>query len=64
MRWVVMGLMADSRSWRSHCHWMGVCPRGAHVHWTEGRSENPLSSTKTIVAPWRAAFFLPPATSS
>jgi hypothetical protein len=34
------------------------------VHWTEGRSENPLSSTKTIVAPWRAAFFLTPAKSS
>ena len=34
----------------------GICPSGDHVYWTEGRSEKPFSSTKTIVAPWRAAF--------
>ncbi len=36
----------------------GVCPRGAHVCRIEGRSEKPVSSTKTIVAQSRAAFFI------
>lgn len=35
----------------------GVCPRGAHVRHRCGRSLSPLSSMKTIVRPWRAAFF-------
>ncbi len=43
----------------SRCVRTGVCPRGAQVRRTAGRSENPLSSTKTIVARLPAAFFLP-----
>ena len=35
----------------------GVQPRGAQVVVTLGRSLKPLSSTKTMVRPWRRAFF-------
>lgn len=42
---------------------MGVSPFGAQVRRTEGRSETPLSSWKTIQAFRRRAFFLLPAIS-
>ena len=50
------------RQWRKRWVRTGVFPRGAHVRRIAGRSEKPLSSTKTIVAPRRAAFFLAAAT--
>jgi len=36
----------------------GVLPLGAHVRWTEGRCETPLSSGKKTQALWRRAFCL------
>jgi len=57
----VIPAIAESR-FQLKWYWStGVCPRGAHVRQRWGRSVSPLSSTKTIVCPWTAAFFLPPA---
>ena len=53
----VMTLMTDRRSWRSHCSWIGVFPRGAQVRRTTSWSINPLSSRKTMLRPCRRAFF-------
>ena len=38
---------------------MGVRPMGAHVVATLARKEKPVSSTNTLSAPWRRAFFDP-----
>ena len=56
---VAMAPVAEIRFQLNRCICLGVLPLGAQVRRTVGVVENPLSSTKTSVARFLRAFFLP-----